>query len=304
MGSTSSDTARGTIGWGVDLGRNPERAIPAVEAPTLAELGLAAEVRPTNRTRLVFAARPFVAAGAVIGLGLAGWWLPALALFPALYGWSLTSIHHMIHGSLRYRARTRSILLTAISLILLESGHALERTHLQHHGTDPTSDDPEGYIESLGWWRLLAEAPLFRYRLWHWAIRNPGPEENGRRRAVEIGWHLAVTVTALGLVGAHVAGVDLGRLGWGVVAYVGTQHLANATFAVLAARGPHTNWGRPTPTPLIAVRGRLSRWLLFGHVWHLEHHLYPEVPLPLLASVADRIEPLLQEHEALVVSAP
>ena len=290
--------------WAVDVGRSPERAIPAVDVPTLAELGLGDEVRPTSWIRLVVATRPFAAAGAVSGLWLAGWWLAALAVVPVLYGWSLTAIHHLIHGSLRYGARTRSRLLTAVSLVLLESGHALERTHLQHHQTDPTSDDPEGYIESLGWWRLLAEAPLFRYRLWLWAIRNPGSSATGRRRGAEIAWHVAVTALAVSLAAAHLAGVEVGRVGWGIVAYVGTQHLANATFAVLAARGPHTNWGRAAPTPLIAVRGRLSRWLLFGHVWHLEHHFYPEVPLPLLAAVADRIEPVLRDRNALVVTTP
>lgn len=297
--------------WVTSLERNPERAIPALEVPSLSELGLARGVHATARTRLIFALRPFLAVAALATIWMAGWWLLALALVPAVYGWSLTTIHHLIHGSLGFAPRTRSFLLSAVSLLLFESGHSLERTHLAHHGTDPEAEDPEGYIESLPWGRLLVEAPLFRYRLWAWARRQPTAavphlpvREHAsieRRRLIEIGWHLAATALALWLGIGRLLGHDLNRAAALVVVYVAVQHVANAVFAVLAAKGPHTNWGRVTPTPLIAVRGRVLGVLLFGHIWHLEHHLYPEVPLSNLGVVAAEIEPLLTVNQALIV---
>ena len=298
-------------GWEPSFERNRERAIPAVEAPSLTDLGLAGKVEATGRTRLVFAVRPFLGAAALLALWMVGWWPAALALVPAVYGWSLTAIHHLIHGSLGFGPRSRSWLLTGASLLLFESGHSLERTHLAHHDTDADADDPEGYIESLAWGRLLLEAPLFRYRLWSWARHRQTPSRPHlaarsdaaieRRRRLEIGWHLLATAVAVGLVVSWLAGGEPTRLTSLVVSYVLLQHLANAAFAVLAAKGPHTNWGRPTPTPLIAVRGRLVGALLFGHIWHLEHHLYPQVPLPNLGTVAAEIEPLLAANHALIV---
>ncbi len=297
--------------WVTSLERNPERAIPAVDVPSLSDLDLSRSVVATGRTRLIFALRPFLAVATLSIFWMMGWWLPALALLPAVYGWSLTTIHHLIHGSLGFGPRRRSFLLSAVSLLLFESGHSLERTHLAHHGTDPEAEDPEGYIESLPWGRLLIEAPLFRYRLWAWARRQPTPVLSHlperrhasieRRRHVEIGWHLAATAVALGLGVAQLLGHELGRAATLVVVYVVLQHVANAAFAVLAAKGPHTNWGRATPTPLIAVRGRVLGLLLFGHIWHLEHHLYPQVPLFNLGVVAAEIEPLLAAKRALIV---
>ncbi len=286
---------------GIDFARSAERAIPAVEAPSLAELGLGAEVRATTVTRTVHAARPFATAAVMAGSWALGWWPVTLLLVPLLYGWSLSAVHHLIHGSLGFGARTRQVLLSATSMLLLESGHALERTHLAHHGVDPDAEDPEGYIESLPLPALLLEAPMFRYRLWGWARRQPG---SSARATVEQVWHAALTGAALLVAMSAVLVVEVGWWALFLVVHVGTQHLANAVFAVLAARGPHTNWGRPTPTPLIAVRGRIAGVLLFGHTWHLEHHLYPEVPLARLSIVAAELDDLLAANDALTVRVP
>jgi fatty acid desaturase len=48
----------------------------------------------------------------------------------------------------------------------------------------------------------------------------------------------------------------------------------------------------------------VARWPLLAHNWHLEHHLYPQVPLPALARVEPTVDRLLAERGALVVRLP
>lgn len=271
------------------MARDPRRTIPAIDLPPLAELGLAHLSRVPRRTRALFLARPVVAAGLALALAGAGHLALALALVPLWYGWSLTLVHHMIHGSLGAGPATRRCALWLGGALVLHSGHALLDTHLQHHRTEPDAADPEGEIELVPWRRLPVEAVLFRYRLWAWAWRA------GPRRAWIAG-EVATHVLALGWALGH-PGAAPARLVLAVWA-------ADVAFALLAARGPQTNWGRPVPTPLVAVRCRSTRWLLLAHNWHLEHHAYPEVPLPALAQVAPAIDHLLAERGALVTRLP
>jgi beta-carotene hydroxylase len=268
---------------------DPEGAIPAVEVPALADLGLAHLARPRRRTLVLFLARPVVAAGAAAGLAASGRWVAALALVPLWYGWSLTLVHHMIHGSLGAPPALRSVALAVGGALALHAGHALALTHLQHHATAPDAPDPEGAIERVPLWWLPVEAVLFRYRLWAWGW---GRAHGRGAIAAEAAVHVAVLAYALTHLPDPLALVVVAL--WG----------ADVAFAVLAGRGPQTNWGRPVPTPLVAVRCRLTRWLLLGHNWHLEHHLYPEVPLPALARVAPAIDGRLAELGAYVVRLP
>jgi beta-carotene hydroxylase len=266
-----------------------QRTIPAGAVPTLAELGLAHLARTRRRTLVLFLARPVVAAGTALGLAASGRWLPALALVPLWYGWSLTLVHHMIHGSLGAPPAVRNAALAVGGALALHAGHALALTHLQHHRAGAAGPDPEGEIERVPGWRLPAEAVLFRYRLWAWGW---GRAHSRGAIAAEVAVHAAALAYALTHLPQPLALVVIAL--WG----------ADVAFAVLTGRGPQTNWGRPVPTPLVAVRCRLSRWLLLAHNWHLEHHLYPEVPLPALARVAPAVDARLAELGATVVRLP
>jgi beta-carotene hydroxylase len=268
--------------------RDPQRTIPAVEVPTLADLGLAELARPRRRTLVLFVARPVAAAGAALGLAASGRWLPALALVPLWYGWSLTLVHHMIHGSLGAPPAVRNAALAVGGALALHAGHALALTHTQHHATTG-GPDPEGEIERVPLRRLPAEAVLFRYRLWVW-----GWDHAHGRGAIAA--EVAVHATAVAYALTHLPDP--------LALVVAALWSADVAFAALAGRGPQTNWGRALPTPLVAVRCRLSRWLLLGHNWHLEHHLYPDVPLPALARVAPAVDARLTELGALVVRLP
>jgi beta-carotene hydroxylase len=259
--------------------RDPERALPRLDAPALAELGLAQLASTRRRTQVLFLVRPLVAAGTVTVATTAGMVPLALIATAVLYASTLTLVHHTIHSSLDLPRTWRNSILALAGALALNSGRALEATHLQHHRTDPQCDDPEGRIESVPWRRLPLEAFLFRYRLWWWAWHH-----GRRRRWIEAEAILHVATLTAGL--AIAAGTGSGP--WLVT--IGALWAADVAFAVLAGKGPQTNWGRPLPTPLVAVRCRLSRVLLVSHNYHLEHHLYPNLPLPYLGPVAAELD--------------
>jgi len=73
---------------------------------------------------------------------------------------------------------------------------------------------------------------------------------------------------------------------------VGSLLVVGLAFPVISARGPQNAWGRGDPNATI-VRGRVVPRLLLGMVYHLEHHLYPEVPTYQLAELSRRLDPWL-----------
>ena len=267
---------------------DPTRQVPKVVVPPLESLGIPAASRVLPGVIVV---RPFVIAAAALALAATGHLAIAIVLLPALFASGLCAIHCAVHRSLGLSPRANELVLTLTSLLIFESGHAMAVTHTHHHQADPDAEDPEAYIETLPLRSLLAESPLYRYRLWAWAARRGFP--NPGRAFLEAGWNVSSLVVAV-LALPHHAWLSV---------LIAAIHLGNAIFVVAAARGPHTNYGRAISSPLVKVRGRITPWLLAGHAWHVEHHLYPQIPLPGLRRAIPMIDPLLDElgvHEVRV----
>jgi beta-carotene hydroxylase len=273
------DPMNSTQNCGTHSGRDAERSIPAVAVPSLAELGLNHLSSISLRTKLVFVGRPVIAAGFMATALATGRPLLALALIPGLYATSLTLVHHCVHGSLRLVNWLRHLSLFVGGALALGSGHALVITHTNHHQTSLDLDDPEGFIETVAWKRLPVEAVLFRYRLWAW-------RQNSQRGTIAA--EIAVHISAL--ASAPIVWLATSSWHWPLVVIV--MWGSDVVFAVLAGKGPQTNWGRPISTPLVIIRCRLTRRLLISHNWHLEHHLYPQLPLFRLGQVVDQLDAL------------
>jgi len=284
----------------------PDRGLPTLPVPTLADLGRTGLLDGQRRLAGLFTARVVLGLVLVLASLARGWWPLVVPATGLLYASALTLVHHLIHGPLGLTARSRHLLLTVVAALVAESGHALEATHLAHHrlAPDPTlgprhrpavaGPDPEGYIEGLAWSRLLPETVRFRYRLLLWGRRHGEP---GRRRRL----NGEAAVVALVYAGA-LALLPMTPL---PAAYLASVAVVAAGFAVVAARGPQTNWGRPVASPLVRVRaGRVSSALFLSHDRHLEHHAYPEVPLPRLRRLDGPLAPHLDALPLVEVRLP
>jgi beta-carotene hydroxylase len=248
--------------------------------PSLAELGTDL-LRTTPAQRRIALARPFLGVAAFVAAVLAGWWwLTPLIVF-AIFVAVVTATHDVVHRTLGLSAGQTEWVLFALGLVLLESGHAYRLTHLQHHRLFPHEDDPEGHPADLSALGALAYGPVFLVRLWFWAWR---------RSPSERGW-LAVEGAAPVL--ALVAGVALWPVTPALLGYVAMAVVGSWVYPLLTVHLPHRNYGDDPLTQTHTLRGRVVPAIFLELTYHLEHHLYPQVPSHNLARLAERLDPFL-----------
>ncbi|MCZ4099951.1 MULTISPECIES: fatty acid desaturase [Streptomyces] len=251
----------------------------AVHQPSLAELG--ADLLVTSRRRrLIALCRPFagVSLFAVVAW-LRWWWLTPVIVFGVFVS-VVTVTHDVVHRTIGLSARATDWALFATGLVLLESGHAYRATHTQHHRLFPHPDDPEGHPADLSLLGALLHGPVFLVRLWFWSYRR------GRDR----GWLLAeaaVPVTVLG------GGVVLWPYTPGVLAYAVMMIVGSWVYPLLTVYLPHHDYGDTPLTQTRTLRGRIIPAMFLELTYHLEHHLYPQVPSHHLPELARRLETYL-----------
>ncbi len=251
--------------------------------PTLAELG-ADLLATTRRQRLVALSRPCagVLAFAVVAW-LRWWWLTPLVVF-GIFVAVVTVTHDVVHAAIGLSARATNWMLFAMGLVLLESGHAYRGTHAQHHRLFPDPEDPEGYPANLSMIGAICYGPVFLARLWWWSYRR------GRDR----GWLLAEAA-------APIVAITGGILAWaqipGVLVYAVLAIVGSWVYPLLTVYLPHHGYGQTPLTQTRTLRGRIIPAIFLELTYHLEHHLYPQVPSHHLPELARRLEDYLAAND-------
>ncbi len=229
--------------------------------------------------RALSLATPFVLAAAFFGFAARGWWVGAVACTVLLSFLTYGSISHdLVHGTLRLPRRLNEALLCAIELAAFRSGHAYRVVHLHHHARFPATDDLEGAAAAMPWWRALLDGVTLQPRLWAFALRR------GRDRA----WIVGEAVAALALLGAALAARP-----WTIApaAYAGLMIAGSWIFPFMTSFVPHDPRGGSELTQTRLFRGRVLSVLALEHLYHLEHHLYPQVPHHHWPKLARRLDP-------------
>lgn len=88
----------------------------------------------TNFQRTVELSRPWVLFLLYVATAAAGWWIVAIPLAFASGLAGFIQLHDAIHRSLGLSKRGHDVVLMLSGLLILKSGHALQVTHLRHHG--------------------------------------------------------------------------------------------------------------------------------------------------------------------------
>ena len=255
----------------------------APRLPSLSDLG-ADLLRVSPRRRAFVLARPPALAALYAALATRGWWIPALAVLAAVCPAMGAVVHVLLHRSLGLSRQTNQRWLTVMGVLVLQSGHAIQATHLEHHRRFPASDDPEAYVAAMPLKRALLEGPIYPYRLWTWA-RHARPEHR-RRINIEAASH-----AALGL--ASVVLLPITRVPF---VYASAMFIACSLFPAVSVNLLHHIEGDTPLTLTRTVRGALLPALTLGSGYHLEHHLYPRVPSPNYRRLAKRLQPALDAH--------
>lgn len=222
---------------------------------------------------------PWVAASWV--LADAGWWLPAIACSFMFFLTALRLNHEAIHRNLGFGERTHRWVLHALSALMTGSNSAVAFNHLHHHRHVGKPDDLEGKAGDMAGWKVLLYGPVFPVEMHIAAWRNGGP---ALRRAMRI--DLALN-----------GGMMLAAIGTGSV--VPLFHLAmmiaaqclTAFFAVWITHHDTKDSGLIARTQ----RSVIVNALTYNMFFHLEHHLFPGVPVRRLGRLAARIDAALPE---------
>jgi fatty acid desaturase len=241
-------------------------------------------VETPTRQRWLALARPTLGVGVFVLLAWQGWWLLApLAMF-AIFVAVVTVTHDVVHRSLGLTRRQTEWALFLLGVVLLESGHAYRLTHLQHHQLFPSRDDPEGYPADLGFLGAVCYGPVFLVRLWWWAFRRTR-SQSGQRAWLLVEASVPFVVLGGGIL---LLPVSPALLIYAVMAIVGSW-----VYPLLTVYLPHHDYGDTPVTQTRTLRGRVVPAVFLELTYHLEHHLYPQVPSHHLAELARRLDPYL-----------
>ena len=211
-------------------------------------------------------------------------WLPAAACSFMFFLTALRLNHEAIHHNLGFRARGHRLVLHGLSLLMLGSNSAVAFNHLRHHRHVGRPEDVEGKCGRMNLGRVLAYGPAFPLEMHRDAWRHGGPGLR-RRMLVDASLNLAFAATALA------SGSP--ALLYHLLAMMPAQCLT-ALFAVwITHRGCENEM-------LVArtQRSRLVNFCTYNMFFHLEHHLFPGVPVRRLGRLAGRLDAAAPEIAA------
>jgi beta-carotene hydroxylase len=249
------------------------------DAPSLDEVGRDLLIVPSWRRALSLAA-PFLLAAAFFLLAARGWWIAAVACPVLLSFLTYGSISHdLVHRNLGLPKRLNEVFLFAIELIAFRSGHAYRFVHLHHHARFPAEDDLEGSAAAMGPVRALFEGITLQPRLWRFALV---------RRTRYSAWVKAEIALVMLLLAACIASIPLTPI---PAVYAALMIAGSWIFPFMTAFIPHDPRGTTALTQTRLFRGRVLSVVALDHLYHLEHHLYPQVPHHNWPELAKRLDP-------------
>ncbi|MCA9094184.1 MAG: fatty acid desaturase [Planctomycetaceae bacterium] len=265
-----------------------------IDLPSLSSLGNDL-IETTSIQRWIALSRPFLCLFAyIIAFSADLFWVTPFLVF-LLFIAVVTVTHDVVHGSLGLSSTQTDWALFIFGALLLESGHAYRSTHSRHHTVFPGSDDPEGYPAHISFWQAVIYGPVFLPRLWLWAYaRNKG---NHRERR----WLISEAIFPLVVV---LIGLILWPVTYGLIWYVVLVIVGSWVYPLLTVHLPHRHFGDTPLNQTHTLRGIIIPALFLELTYHLEHHLYPQVPSHNLPELSRRLTPYFQAAGVKPVRVP
>jgi beta-carotene hydroxylase len=246
--------------------------------PTLNELGrdLLQVSRMPIYLSLIF---PFALTVGFFSFSLIGWWFMALLCPILLSFFTYASISHdLVHRTLGLPKVVNETLLCAIELLALRSGHAYRASHLHHHAKFPAVDDLEGAAAGMSLLQAMLDGITLQLRIFRHALTSKADR-------LWIRWEGSAVVILIGL--------SLLAIPWTIlpVIYSGLVIAGSWVYPLMTSWVPHDAKGTSELTQTRLFRGQVVRYLAIEHLYHLEHHLYPQVPHHRWPDLAKRLDP-------------
>lgn len=259
------------------------KSISATDLPRLSDIGTdLLQITRCQRVRTL--SIPFIACLAYWLFACSGHWVFAVLSLVVMsfitYG---STSHDLVHHNLGLQRRTNEFFLFLIEAISLRSGHAYQVVHLNHHARFPHEDDIEADASRMSFSRAILEGFVFQFRIYIWALRNP----RGR-----LSWIIAEGVLVFCLILGALIAIPYTLL---PVIYVGLMIAGSWIIPLITAFIPHDSRATDAVHQTRLFRGTLFRFIAFDHLYHLEHHLYPNVPHQNWPRLAQRLDPWFEK---------
>lgn len=205
-----------------------------------------------------------------------GWWPFGIAAAFMFFLTALRLNHEAIHRSLGFGRRGHLLVLHGLSLLMTGSNHAVAFNHLHHHAHVGGADDHEGACGRMPMLKVLLFGPLFPFQMhgFAWASGKPA-----------VRWRMLIDgALNLLLIGAALV------TGWRFLLWhIGLMLVAQSMTAFFAVWITHHDcddglfMARTQRSPLV-------NFFTYNMFFHLEHHLFPGVPVKRLGVLARRID--------------
>jgi beta-carotene hydroxylase len=231
--------------------------------------------------RAVSLVAPFLLTTAFFLFAANGLWIASLVCTMLLTFFTYGSISHdLVHRTLRLPNPFNEALLCTIELLAFRSGHAYRVAHLNHHARFSAADDLEGAAAGMTWWRAILDGVTLQPRLLSFAL------QRGRDRSWIAGEALAILAFIVG---------SLAAISWTIApaTYAALMILGSWLFPLITSFVPHDPNGQTELTQTRLFRGRILSIVALEHLYHLEHHLYPQVPHHNWPELGRRLDPYL-----------
>ncbi|MHA6723038.1 fatty acid desaturase family protein [Sphingomonas sp. RS2018] len=203
-------------------------------------------------------------------------WVPAMLCAFMIFLTALRLNHEAIHHNLGFGPRGHRMVLHVLSAVMLGSNAAVAWNHLHHHRHVGRPDDLEGKAGTMPGWRVLLYGPVFPIEM-HLAAWRGGGRTLRRRMTIDLALSLIVIgvtiATGSAVLAFHVAMMALAQCLTAFFAVWITHHGCEANGAIARTQ-----------------RSALVNLLTYNMFFHLEHHLFPAVPVKRLNRLAERLD--------------
>lgn len=216
------------------------------------------------------------------------WPIAAIASF-MFFLTALRLNHEAIHGNLGFSPRGHRRVLHVLSMLMLGSNNAVAFNHLRHHSHLGTERDLEGGCGRMPFWRVLFYGPVFPVAMHLAAWRDGGPALR-RRMRLDMTLNLVLSLAALGTMATFLL--------YHLIAMTVAQCLT-AFFAVWI-----THHDLEPHEVARTQRAAIINWLTYNMFLHLEHHLFPAVPVKRLRIISRRLATAAVVRVRLVLPEP
>lgn len=245
-------------------------------------------VHSTRKGLVMLYVRPLLTFSAYIVIMTQQWYWLLLPWVGFHFVYLLGLCHEAVHNAAGIGPRMTHVLLFTGGLGLMESGHGFRLSHIRHHADLCDAEDIEGEGALGTAWQAIAMGPLFLPRVLAWALRH------GKRLPEQYVW-IKVEV---GLVAAAwLAMWPLLYVVPQVGAYMVLMWLVSWIKPFSLSYVLHLAYDASKADQLgVSVRGWVLQQVLFGLTWHMEHHLYPQVPTHRLPELAQRLKPWMTDQ--------